>query len=324
MTSPLNFLTPVALRDADALRADANGQTSLDAIRKVHAEGPLVGDPVGLAKGAQASRAKDANADDAYNIAKDEDDMDVDEDEDEDETERADLRAKADRKLRSNAHAAAKAIKKIHASGARAEDPDAIVKAASTRMQYVDNRASVKAIKKAQANPMSMQKLFSQGHANHEIDVHAVQRIIEKGRREMRKSAGISSAAWRQMSWPQRCEALGITRKADSTVRFSSAPVFPANSDNGEWGGAIAPTGASNNFRDEATQRPATELVGGYTDSALGPDDPRVQAAVNAVNRDAAVDAIKIDWAKRRRELRQKFRDRPAARSGSGDMGNPA
>jgi hypothetical protein len=165
---------------------------------------------------------------------------------------------------------------------------------------------------------MSMEKLFGSGNGNHPIDLRDVECVIEKRRKQMRKAAGISGNDWNRMSWPQRLAALG--KGGAATFKTS----FPSNSENGTWAGRIADTGASNNFNDEGTQRPATELVGGYTDSALGPDDPRVQAAVNAVNRDAAVDAIKIDWAKRRRELRQKFRDRPAARSGSGDMGNPA
>jgi len=247
-----NFINPEALRKADAARRDVNGQSAaLDAIRKA-LRSPLRGDPVALAKaakGVSASRAKDPNADDAY-VDKDEDDADLDADEDEDEDIKARRKARKDaaRALRSNAAAAKRAIKSIHDSGPRSEDPDAIIKAAATKMRYRDDRPSFKLIKQAQSKPLTMTQLFGSGNNNHPIDMHAVQRIIAQGKREMRKAAGVPSAEWNRMSGAERQAAMG----KGATATFK--PQFPRNSANGTWGGAIADTGASNNWDDEGTQ----------------------------------------------------------------------
>jgi hypothetical protein len=319
-----NFINPEILRDADAARLNASGQSAaLDSIRKAHRNGPFVGDPVALgkaAKGVSAARVKNPNADDAIDKDEDEDadDMDLDEDEDEDLAVRRKARKEADRKLRSNADAAKRAIKSIHDNGPRSEDPDAIIKAQATRMRYRDSRPSFVAIKKAQESSMSMQKLFTQGNNNHPIDEADVQRIIAQGKREIRKSAGIPSAVWNAMTGAERQAAMG---KAQTSIRFSSAPSFPANSANGEWGAtAIADTGAANNWDDENTQSPAVGHAGGFSDSAISPNDPRIAAAVDSVGtptRAAAVTAIRADWARARakqaHQAAASFAARPAA-----------
>ena len=145
-----NFLNPDTVRDADAARLNANGQSAaFDAIAKA-LRVPLHGDPVALAKvtkGVSAARVKNPNADDAV-ISRDEDedadDMDLDEDEDQDLAVRRKARKDAARALRSNAAAAKRAIKSIHDSGPRSEDPDALLKAAATKMRYRDDRPSFK------------------------------------------------------------------------------------------------------------------------------------------------------------------------------------
>jgi len=188
-------------------------------------------------------------------------------------------------------------------------------------LKYVDSRPSFKAIKESQSNPLTMQKLFGSGNNNHPIDMDAVQRIIEKGREQMRKTAGLSGADWNRMSWPERMAAMG---KADSTVRFSTRPSFPPESANSTWTRQLANTGAANNWGDENTQRPATEQVGGFTDSRIGPNDARIRAAVAAsgtTSRDRTVAAIQMDWQRKKQQMAASFAARRAARDN--DKGTP-
>jgi hypothetical protein len=68
----------------------------------------------------------------------------------------------------------------------------------------------------------------------------------------------------------------------------------------------IAQTGAGNDWDDEGTQRPGVEHVAGHNDRYVGPNDPRIRAAVTASgtsSRDATVDAIKTDWARQKQQF---------------------
>jgi hypothetical protein len=320
----LNFLNPALIRDATAQCRDASGEVSvLDAIRKAHSHGPSQGDPVQLAKRHKARADQDEN----------DDDMDTDEDLDMalTDTERADLRARRKAKKDANAkrgEAAKRAIKSLHAEGSTPFDPDWVRKGASVGMRYVDNRASVQAVRKAHLRPLPM-------YPSHNVSINEadIQRIIADGKAQMRKGGGVSREKRRQIidqvvrenpncntsSELSRLVAHAIS-KADSSIRFSSRPAWPPESANATWTQQLANTGAANNWRDEDTQRPGVERVGGYTDSSIGPNDARIRAAVASVTstRDVAVEAIKADWLRTKMKQAQEFANRPAAR-GSGD-----
>jgi len=60
----LNFLNPAALHGAATQRLNANGEAAaLDSIGKAHRNGPLVGDPLALAKRAKARPDEDDDED---------------------------------------------------------------------------------------------------------------------------------------------------------------------------------------------------------------------------------------------------------------------
>jgi hypothetical protein len=81
--------------------------------------------------------------------------------------------------------AAKRAIKSLHADGSTPFDPDWVRKAAATPMRYVDNRASVQAVRKAQMRPLPM-------YPSHNLPINEadIQRIIAEGKARMRKSGG--------------------------------------------------------------------------------------------------------------------------------------
>lgn len=78
---------------------------------------------------------------------------------------------------------------------------------------------------------------------------------------------------------------------------------FPPQSSNSTWNDEHADTGATNDWHDQTENGATVSHVGGFTDRAVGAGDPRISAAVSAAKtqRDAAVDAIKADWARQRR-----------------------
>lgn len=62
---------------------------------------------------------------------------------------------------------------------------------------------------------------------------------------------------------------------------------FPPQSSNGQWGGGIASTGATNDFHDEGDNYPKPTHIAG-----------QVIGVPSQTNMQAAVDAIKADWAR--------------------------
>lgn len=314
------FLNPATVADALAKHFDESGQTSvLDAIKSSHAR-PLQGDPIG--KALAAARVQDPNADD---FSKDDEDLDTDEDMDDDEatdqcaavTQNADiktrtrLRRKAQRKLKardpSNFAAAKRDIQKIHAGGARQEDPDEMMKRAIPKpRRYRGGGETFELIKAAQAQPLTMQRLFGSGNNNHAIDMDDVQRIIARGRREMRKAAGISGAAWRAMSWPERRAALGMTARKALSVPFSRDPnpagARESSNSTIDDDKALADDGASTaTVRQPVPSQPFSITLGGFSDSAIATNDARILAAVAATgasDRELEAVAIKLDLSR--------------------------
>jgi hypothetical protein len=306
----VNFLNLEAFTDAINKHFDQQGERSILSLIKKARTKPSQEDPVQRAR--RANVAKDDMDED------DDDDTDTDQDTDECamDTEQADtatrqkLRAEADRKKKlrdpSKFAAAKKAIQKIHARGARAEDPDYVVKAARVPMERIDNRRSVQLIKAAQAQPLSMQQLFRSGNNNVPIDESDIQRIIAQGQRTMRKRAGgIPGDEWRRMNWDERRAALGMQpiRKADSDIRFSNRPAFPSQSANNGNPETESNTlhGGTNNWDDEGTQRPAfSAILGGFTDTPISMTDPAVRAAIAEA---AKGQALKLDRLRGRKSL---------------------
>jgi hypothetical protein len=102
-------------------------------------------------------------------------------------------------------------------------------------------------------------------------------------------------------------------------MRKAEAPGFrpslPRNSANASLtNDPLAATGATNRFRDEDTQYPNVEHVGGHNDLNIGPNDSRIRSAVassGTANRDATVTAIQMDWKRRKEQMGQAFANRP-------------
>jgi hypothetical protein len=59
------------------------------------------------------------------------------------------------------------------------------------------------------------------------------------------------------------------------------------------------------------------ERVGGFTDFAISPNDPRIRAAVAEASgnsgREASVAAIQADWKRKKEQMATSFASRPAA-----------
>jgi hypothetical protein len=276
-----NFLNPETVRDADAARRDANGDSvALDAIRKALCS-PLHGDPVGLAKNAKSRR--------------DEDDMDTDEDMTLTTEERNDLRArrkakKAADKTRGNVDAARKAIASIHSRGAAPFDPDWLRKAQDPdeREDDSDDRPSVQAIRKAQQRPLCMHP-----SANVPINEADIQRLIAQGKAQMRKGTVASF----KPSLPRQSH--------DATSDTQPRTLY----------------GATNDWPDIPTPwQPFSATMGGFTDSQISPRDARIRAAIAEASgnsgRDASVAAIQMDWKRKKEQMAASFASRPAARTG--------
>jgi hypothetical protein len=95
----------------------------------------------------------------------------------------------------------------------------------------------------------------------------------------LRKSAGLVGAS------------------VDSVEAIKKILVLPPQSHNGQWGGATADTGATNDWHDETKPTAKPSIMGGHNSTNQIPDnDPRISAAVAEVKGDPTIEAIKLDW----------------------------
>jgi len=201
---------------------------------------------------------------------------------------------KSERQLRSNAHAALEAIKKVHAAGRRPHLLDSIG-------DEPFQSKWIAAVKKAHAHTVhvadhrmlsarELTKAFAGGVGNLEVNLDEV--ILPLRKRELRKlhAEGHRLVTAGRYEYEFDGNGIVVSKRLRKSPALNAVGTKPPESSNSVWNDVHADTGAANNWRDQPAPSQRTTLVGGQPIGTPPMTD-----------RDAAVAAIKRALSKPKR-----------------------